>query len=65
MPWTARTFSSRHNRSLRGAGAARAARVANAVLRRTGDEGRAIRIASAAAKGGGRGIINRAGRAKK
>lgn len=49
MPWTGRSFA-KHNKSLRGARASKAASIANAVLRETGDEGKAIRIANARAK---------------
>lgn len=47
MPWTAETFQSHHNHHLGIAHAAHAAEVANAILRRTGDEGLAIRTANA------------------
>jgi hypothetical protein len=50
MPWTGATFKSRHNHGLSGAGSAQAASVANAILRDTGDEGKAIRIANWQAK---------------
>ena len=50
MPWTGSTFKSRHNKALSGARAGKAAKVANAILRKTGDEGKAIRIANAMAK---------------
>lgn len=49
MPWTGSSFA-KHNRGLRGARAAKAASIANAILRDTGDEGKAIRIANARAK---------------
>jgi uncharacterized protein YdaT len=48
--WTSQQFKARHNKKLKPAAAKRAAKTANAVLERTGDEGRAIRIANAAAK---------------
>ena len=47
MPWTGRTFRSRHNHQLTGEQASRAAGIANAVLEKSGDEGRAIRVANA------------------
>ena len=46
MPWDAASFK-KHNHPLEGAGAAKAASVANAILRKSGDEGKAIRIANA------------------
>lgn len=52
MPWTAKTFKSRHNKSLTSAQAKKAAGIANAVLEETGDEGKAIRIANAQVKKG-------------
>lgn len=52
MPWNAETFKARHNKSLSKMQAKVAARQANAVLRRTGDEGMAIAVANKrAAKG--------------
>lgn len=45
MPWTGSTFH-KHNHGLSAAGSAQAAKVANAILRDTGDEGKAIRIAN-------------------
>ena len=54
MPWSGSTFSKRHNKKLRGARANKAARVANAILRKSGDEGKAIRIANAMARKGKR-----------
>lgn len=50
MPWDAVSFK-RHNRKLSPKRAAKAARIANAILKRTGDEGLAIATASARAKG--------------
>ena len=47
MPWTAQNFRSRHNKSLSDLQAAHAARMANAILQRTGDEGLAIATANA------------------
>ena len=52
MPWTAKTFKSRHNKSLSLAQAKQAAETANAILKETGDEAKAIRIANAQAKKG-------------
>jgi uncharacterized protein YdaT len=45
MPWTAKSFK-KHNRKA----TKKMADVANAVLRETGDEGKAIRIANAQGK---------------
>lgn len=50
MPWTGKTFSKRHNRNLKGKAATRAARQANAILKKTGDEGLAIAVANKHAK---------------
>jgi uncharacterized protein YdaT len=49
MPWTAATIR-KHNHALKGAKAKQAAKVANAILAKTGDEGRALAIANAQAK---------------
>jgi hypothetical protein len=49
MPWTAESFQ-RHNHGLSPAHAAHAASVANAILRRTGDEGLSIATANAREK---------------
>ena len=46
MPWTPEQFASRHNKALRGSAAAKAASIANAVLKRSGDEGMAIATAN-------------------
>lgn len=48
MPWTAASFA-KHNHHLKKAQRAKAAKIANAVLAKTGDEGKAIRIANAEA----------------
>jgi hypothetical protein len=45
MPWTGKSFA-KHNKGLGKSGALKAASVANAVLRDSGDEGKAIRIAN-------------------
>ncbi len=55
MPWDAKSFASRHNHALHGERAAKAAAMANAILKRTGDEGKAIRIANARARADGGG----------
>ena len=46
MPWTAASFKNKHNKSLSPAKAAKAAAVANAILKQSGDEAKAIRIAN-------------------
>jgi uncharacterized protein YdaT len=53
MPWTGKTFR-RHNKGLSKQELVVAASIANAVLERTGDEGKAIRVANAQVKGKGR-----------
>jgi uncharacterized protein YdaT len=50
MPWTGESFKQKHNQGLTPEQADRAARIANAVLDRDGDEASAIRIANAAVK---------------
>ena len=50
MPWTPLSFRARHNRALSPAQAKQAAAIANAVLKRTGDEALAIRAANARVK---------------
>jgi hypothetical protein len=49
MPWTGSTIQS-HNKSLHGEKAAHAARIANAVLKSSGDEGVALAVAAKWAK---------------
>ena len=51
MPWTGKTFREKHNKGLSQSQARKAASIANAILRETGDEGKAIRIANAQVKG--------------
>ena len=51
MPWDAKSFKEHHNKRLSLKKAELAAEVANKVLAKTGDEGRAIREANAVAKG--------------
>lgn len=55
MPWDSKSFKSKHNKKLSPAQARKTAKVANAILRETGDEGKAIRIANAQAKKKGKG----------
>lgn len=50
MPWTAEQFKSRHNKGLSPKQAARGAAAANAVLKKSGDEGKSIRIGNAVAR---------------
>ena len=50
MPWTPQTFAQRHNQALSKPQASKAARIANAILKRTGDEGMAIATANKQAK---------------
>lgn len=45
MPWDAKSFAT-HNHALHGAGAGKAASIANAILKRTGDDGLAIATAN-------------------
>lgn len=49
MPWTAEDFREKHNKKLTPAQAHKAAKIANAILERTGDEGKAIRVANSRA----------------
>lgn len=49
MPWDKKTIR-KHNKSLSGKKAERAAATANAVLRETGDDAKALRIANSQAK---------------
>ncbi len=46
MPWSAKSFAARHNHSLKGKAAAKAASQANALLREGVPEGEAIAIAN-------------------
>jgi len=50
MPWDAKSFRSKHNRSLTPAQAKKASKQANAILKKTGDEGLAIAVANKDAK---------------
>lgn len=50
MPWTGKSFKARHNKKLSPKKASKAAAIANAILKDTGDEGKAIRIANAQVK---------------
>ena len=49
MPWDKNTFK-KHNKKAVGAKGEKAAAIANNVLKRTGDDAQAIRIANAAIK---------------
>ncbi len=49
MPWTGKSFK-KHNKKLGKSSAKKASKIANAVLKKTGDEGKAIAIANAAVK---------------
>jgi uncharacterized protein YdaT len=46
MPWTGKTFAAKHNHSLSGKAASKAADIASAIVRRGGDEGVAIATAN-------------------
>lgn len=46
MPWTGKTFAAKHNHSLSGAAANKAASIASAIVRGGGDEGVAIATAN-------------------
>lgn len=50
MPWTPQSFKSKHNKSLSPAKAARAAAIANSVLKKSGDDAKAIKIANGTIK---------------
>lgn len=50
MPWTGSSFRKKHNQGLSDSEAEVAAKTANAILRDTGNEGKAIRIANWKAK---------------
>ena len=50
MPWTGKSFAERHNKALGGKSATQAATQANAILKKTGDEGLAIAVANKEAK---------------
>jgi uncharacterized protein YdaT len=52
MPWNAQNFAKKHNHSMSPAQAAKAASVANAILKKNGgNEGQAIAIGNATAQG--------------
>jgi len=46
MPWTAESFKKKHNKSLTDKQAAKAAKIANDVLEKTGDEAKAVKAAN-------------------
>jgi uncharacterized protein YdaT len=46
MPWTAKTFASRHNHAMKGKVASKAAAMANAMLKAGVPEGEAIATAN-------------------
>jgi uncharacterized protein YdaT len=46
MPWTGKTFAAKHNHSLSGKAASKAASIASAIVRGGGDEGMAIATAN-------------------
>jgi uncharacterized protein YdaT len=50
MPWTAEEFRKKHNKNLSDRQAEYAAKIANAILEKTGDEKKAISIANAKAR---------------
>ena len=52
MPWTGASFRRKHNKKLSKMEAQRAADIANAILRSTGDEGLAIKTANARVRKG-------------
>lgn len=49
MPWNSKTFK-KHNKSLSAEQSGKAAEQANAILKKTGDEGMAIAVANKNAK---------------
>lgn len=64
MPWDAKSFKAKHNHSLTAGQAKKASAQANAILKKTGDEGLAIAVANKNAKGSIRSDIKRAMRRK-
>lgn len=52
MPFTAKSFKSRHNHKLSGGQAKKAASIANAIIKGGGDEGIAIATANKRASSG-------------
>jgi len=53
MPWTGASFKAKHNKGLSPQQSDRAAAIANSILKKTGDEAKAIRIAN--------GVVRRVG----
>lgn len=51
MPFTGKSFRSRHNKKLTASKASKAAAIANAMMKRGADEGEAIATANARAEG--------------
>lgn len=61
MPWIGKSFAERHNHSLKGAAADKAAKITTAMVERGVPEGEAIATANARAKGkklAARGLIS-------
>lgn len=54
MPWTAKSFKAKHNKSLSGGAAKKAASMANAMLKAGVPEGEAIATANKRAAGAAR-----------
>ncbi len=55
MPWTGKSFREKHNKELSDMEAQRAADIANSILKKTGDEGLAIRVANSKVRKGKKG----------
>ena len=51
MPWTAKSFASKHNHKLKGKAAGKAAKIATAMVDKGLPEGEAIATANARAEG--------------
>lgn len=58
MPWTGKTFAAKHNHSLKGQAANKAAKQATAMVKAGVPEGIAIATANKHAKAPGKGLIN-------
>lgn len=60
MPWkSGEDFAKKHNHAMHGEAASKAASIANAILKRTGDEGMAIAVANKRAQGRAEGGANK------
>jgi uncharacterized protein YdaT len=64
VPWTGKSFASKHNHSLKGKAATKAAKIATAMVNRGVPEGEAIATANKRANTAGKSARHRSGKTK-